>query len=60
MFIETSAKGGFNVKALFRKLALALPGAEPNPPVDVKLKPAPVPLAPAVADLTADAVPCAC
>jgi len=60
MFIETSAKGGFNVKALFRKLALALPGAEPNPTVDVKLKTAPAPLAPA-ADLTAvDAVPCAC
>jgi Ras-related protein Rab-6A len=28
MFIETSAKAGFNVKALFRKLALALPGVE--------------------------------
>ena len=28
MFIETSAKGGTNVKALFRKLALALPGME--------------------------------
>lgn len=28
MFIETSAKAGFNVKALFRKLALALPGIE--------------------------------
>jgi len=30
MFIETSAKAGFNVKALFRKLALALPGMEPS------------------------------
>lgn len=30
MFIETSAKGGFNVKALFRKLALALPGEKEN------------------------------
>jgi Ras-related protein Rab-6A len=41
MFIETSAKAGFNVKALFRKLALALPGVESNkaaPAVDVKLK----------------------
>jgi len=34
MFIETSAKAGFNVKALFKKLALALPGMEAanNPP----------------------------
>jgi len=35
MFIETSAKAGFNVKALFRKLALSLPpnttpGQPPN------------------------------
>ncbi|KAG1362084.1 Ras-related protein RABH1b [Cocos nucifera] len=28
MFIETSAKAGFNVKALFRKIAAALPGME--------------------------------
>lgn len=28
MFIETSAKAGFNVKALFRKVAAALPGLE--------------------------------
>lgn len=28
MFIETSAKAGFNVKALFRKIAAALPGLE--------------------------------
>jgi Ras-related protein Rab-6A len=28
MFIESSAKAGFNVKALFRKLATALPGME--------------------------------
>lgn len=28
MFIETSAKAGYNVKALFRKLATALPGME--------------------------------
>lgn len=40
MFIETSAKAGFNVKALFRKLALALPGVEnvKASAVDVKLK----------------------
>ena len=46
MFIETSAKAGFNVKALFRKIAAALPGMEaPAAPaakvedrlVDVKL-----------------------
>lgn len=28
MFIETSAKAGFNIKALFRKIAGALPGME--------------------------------
>lgn len=28
MFIESSAKAGFNIKALFRKLAAALPGVE--------------------------------
>ncbi|KAK2077045.1 Ras- protein RABH1d [Prototheca wickerhamii] len=28
LFIETSAKAGFNVKALFRKVAAALPGME--------------------------------
>ena len=28
MFIESSAKAGFNVKALFRKLANALPGMD--------------------------------
>lgn len=41
MFIETSAKIGFNVKALFRKLALALPGNDQikqSQPVDVKLQ----------------------
>eukprot|EP01006_Ploeotia_vitrea_P046293 TRINITY_DN67015_c11_g1_i1.p1 TRINITY_DN67015_c11_g1~~TRINITY_DN67015_c11_g1_i1.p1 ORF type:complete len:238 (-),score=102.75 TRINITY_DN67015_c11_g1_i1:61-774(-) len=28
MFVETSAKAGFNIKGLFRKLATALPGME--------------------------------
>eukprot|EP00013_Stygamoeba_regulata_P026723 CAMPEP_0177650288 /NCGR_PEP_ID=MMETSP0447-20121125/11862_1 /TAXON_ID=0 /ORGANISM="Stygamoeba regulata, Strain BSH-02190019" /LENGTH=240 /DNA_ID=CAMNT_0019153147 /DNA_START=135 /DNA_END=856 /DNA_ORIENTATION=+ len=31
LFIETSAKAGFNVKALFRKVASALPGMENTP-----------------------------
>jgi Ras-related protein Rab-6A len=26
IFIETSAKAGYNIKALFKKIALALPG----------------------------------
>eukprot|EP00981_Chlorochromonas_danica_P000578 scaffold131_cov174-Ochromonas_danica.AAC.15 len=43
MFIESSAKAGFNIKALFRKLATALPGIETaqtqaNPNlIDIKL-----------------------
>ncbi len=32
MFIESSAKAGFNIKALFRKLATALPGVEAAAP----------------------------
>ena len=28
LFLETSAKAGFNIKALFRKIASALPGME--------------------------------
>jgi Ras-related protein Rab-6A len=28
LFIETSAKAGYNVKALFRKIAQALPGMD--------------------------------
>lgn len=28
MFIETSAKAGYNVKPLFRKIAQALPGMD--------------------------------
>ncbi|KAB2056100.1 hypothetical protein ES319_A11G081200v1 [Gossypium barbadense] len=44
MFIETSAKAGFNIKALFRKIAAALPGMETlsftkqEDTVDVNLK----------------------
>jgi Ras-related protein Rab-6A len=42
MFIETSAKAGFNVKALFRKVAMALPGVTnpelANQMLDVPLK----------------------
>jgi small GTP-binding protein len=47
LFMETSAKMGFNVKPLFRKLATALPGAEvPAVPadtnlIDIKLNPQP-------------------
>ncbi|KAL8047153.1 hypothetical protein ABFS82_08G226100 [Erythranthe guttata] len=46
IFIETSAKAGFNIKPLFRKIAGALPGMEILSPrkqegmVDVDLKPA--------------------
>ena len=44
LFIETSAKAGLNVKALFRKIAAALPGmstnvTRENEMIDVKLSP---------------------
>ncbi|CAA2983474.1 Ras-related RABH1e [Olea europaea subsp. europaea] len=48
MFIETSAKAGFNIKPLFRKIAAALPGmgtlssAKQEDMVDVNLKPSTV------------------
>ena len=32
MFIETSAKAGYNVKQLFRRVAAALPGMEASEP----------------------------
>jgi len=35
MFIETSAKAGYNVKTLFKKIAQALPGMQPNTPPQV-------------------------
>ncbi|KAK1421521.1 hypothetical protein QVD17_23931 [Tagetes erecta] len=45
MFVETSAKAGFNIKPLFRKIASALPGMDETPSstkqedmVDVNLK----------------------
>ncbi|GHP04117.1 RABH1e protein [Pycnococcus provasolii] len=46
LFIETSAKAGFNIKALFRKIAAALPGMEAlsqqkTDLVDVQLTPSP-------------------
>lgn len=49
LFIETSAKAGFNVKALFRTLATSLPGAGAGSPttpaesnlIDIKLQSAP-------------------
>lgn len=37
MFIETSAKAGYNIKALFRKLATALPGMDAAPVADDNL-----------------------
>lgn len=48
MFIETSAKGNFNIKLLFRRLATALPGIDSGGPagganpnlVDITLAPA--------------------
>ncbi|CAF4037122.1 unnamed protein product [Rotaria sp. Silwood2] len=44
MFIETSAKAGYNVKQLFRRVAAALPGMEtperrPEDLIEVKLNP---------------------
>lgn len=59
MFIESSAKAGFNIKALFRKLATALPGmeaAQAQPAanlIDIKLS------APKKVEET-PAKPCAC
>lgn len=63
MFIETSAKAGFNIKALFRKLATALPGMETSTPaqqpaqsnlIDIKLSASKRPPEPAAAQ------PCMC
>jgi Ras-related protein Rab-6A len=47
MFIETSAKAGFNIKALFRKVASALPAlqgqAVPGATEKLDLEPTPAP-----------------
>ncbi|KAG9018934.1 Ras- protein RABH1b [Tulasnella sp. 427] len=53
MFMETSAKAGHNVKSLFKKIAMSLPGMEKegaaaetaNTSIDVKVKEADVPAA---------------
>lgn len=61
MFIESSAKAGFNIKALFRKLAMALPGMESSQPqpasnlIDIKLS---APKRPTLDEVAAQ--PCAC
>jgi Ras-related protein Rab-6A len=34
LFIETSAKAGHNVKALFKKIAMALPGTDVQKPTE--------------------------
>lgn len=39
MFIETSAKAGYNVKQLFRRVAAALPGMEASEPGSTGAKP---------------------
>jgi len=36
MFMETSAKAGHNVKSLFKKIAMSLPGMEQNQPTDAQ------------------------
>ncbi len=52
LFMETSAKGGYNIKQLFRKLATTLPGASAataasaaasGSVIDIKLQPVPPP-----------------
>ena len=51
LFMETSAKGGYNIKQLFRKLATTLPGGAAVPSsgaasgsvIDIKLQPVPPP-----------------
>eukprot|EP00914_Ancora_sagittata_P033772 GHVO01068224.1.p1 GENE.GHVO01068224.1~~GHVO01068224.1.p1 ORF type:complete len:209 (+),score=31.34 GHVO01068224.1:117-743(+) len=46
MFIETSAKAGYNVKQLFRRVAAALPGMEQKEATkdDIELKPEETPI----------------
>ncbi|CAN8061528.1 unnamed protein product [Agarophyton chilense] len=62
MFIETSAKNGFNIKSLFRKIAAALPGMENSQLagetdlIDVNLSPRPN----ATSEQASNASSCAC
>ena len=37
LFMETSAKAGYNVKALFKKVAAELPGLEQNKPEETEV-----------------------
>lgn len=37
LFMETSAKAGYNVKALFKKVAAELPGLEQNKPEETEI-----------------------
>mmetsp|Transcript_1250 Transcript_1250/g.3482 ORF Transcript_1250/g.3482 Transcript_1250/m.3482 type:complete len:223 (-) Transcript_1250:1456-2124(-) len=66
MFIETSAKAGFNVKALFRKIAAALPGMENSAMardtdlIDVKLSSQPNAAGGAAAGSGGDSSQCSC
>lgn len=36
MFMETSAKAGHNVKSLFKKIAMSLPGMDNNAQTDTQ------------------------
>jgi len=38
MFMETSAKAGHNVKSLFKKIAMSLPGMEKETQADANTK----------------------
>lgn len=61
MFIETSAKAGYNIKALFRKLATALPGMESAPAVDAtRINIRLTPSAPSENGKAAEASACQC
>mmetsp|Transcript_10557 Transcript_10557/g.15829 ORF Transcript_10557/g.15829 Transcript_10557/m.15829 type:complete len:156 (+) Transcript_10557:64-531(+) len=59
MFMETSAKAGFNIKPLFRKLATALPGME-SAPTMTKSNLIDIKLSANQTDADGNARPCAC
>lgn len=59
MFMECSAKAGYNVKSLFRKLATALPGTNDNAAAAKKTNMVDITLAPAPAN-TDEATSCGC